>query len=118
MARTFTTVLTDRQRQVLEWTKAFARKNGFPPTVREIGAAMRVTPRSIFEQLKVLERKGYLKRGKHGARSLEFTDSVRDESVQCSSLPIIGRIAAGSPILATEDHLGSIAVSEELIKGH
>lgn len=119
MARPFTTVLTDRQRQVLEWSKTFARKHGFPPTVREIGAAMRITPRSVFDQIKVLERKGYLKRGKLGARSLEFTDSETHDHncARCSSLPIVGRIAAGAPIMAAEDDLGSVPVNSEWLKG-
>lgn len=119
MARPFTTELTARQRQVLMWAKKFAREHGFPPTVREIGAAMHITPRSVFDLLKALERKGSLRRGKLGARSLEFleADAGRPESISCKVVPILGRIAAGAPVLATEEQLGTVPVSDDVVRG-
>jgi len=114
MARTLTRELTDRQREVLAWTRAFARRHGMPPTVREIGGAFGINPRSVFDFLKALERKGYLKRGKLGARSIEFPERKpyrpRQPRSQPSPLRILGRIAAGKPIYALEDDLGTLSL--------
>lgn len=119
MARPFTTELTERQQRVLDWVRAFKHKHGLPPTVREIGAAFHITPRAVFDFLKALERKGYLKRGKLGARSLEFPAAPRHAAVcgRCSPVPIVGRIAAGQPILAAQDDLGTVLVNAEWLRG-
>jgi len=108
--------LTQRQRETLEWVKDFIRENGMPPTVREIGAAFGIKSSSVFDLLTVLERKGYLRRGDRGARSLivEGLASARNE---ISEVPVVGSIAAGRPIEAIEDDRGSIAVSRDLTRG-
>lgn len=62
--------LTPRQREILAWVKAFIRDHGMPPIVREIGAAFSIKSSSVFDLLKALERKGHLRRGELGARSL------------------------------------------------
>jgi len=114
MARTLTRELTDRQREVLAWVRSFVRRHGMPPTIREIGAAFGINPRSAFDFLKALERKGYLKRGKLGARSIEFPErkpyKPRQPRDETAPLRILGRIAAGKPIYAHEDDLGSLSL--------
>ena len=62
--------LTARQREVLNFVRAFAAEQGYPPTVREIGAHFGFVPRSVFDHLKALERKGYLRRRSSKSRSL------------------------------------------------
>ena len=54
--------MTRRQQEVLDFMREFTDRNGVPPTVREIGARFRVTPRAAFDHLRALERKGYLRR--------------------------------------------------------
>ncbi|MCY3017540.1 MAG: transcriptional repressor LexA [Planctomycetota bacterium] len=119
MARLFTTELTKRQQQVLDWVHAFTHKQGFPPTVREIGAAFHITPRAVFDFLKALERKGCLKRGNLGARSLEFPAAQKHEAgcERCSPVRVVGRIAAGKPVMAAEDDLGAVPVNSEWLHG-
>lgn len=109
--------LTDRQGQILDWIKGFISQHGMPPTVREIGAAFEIGSSSVFDHLKALERKGYLRRGELGARSLIIEDQEPDEDAT-QHLPVLGRIAAGSPIEAVEDDLGSIPVNRKLLRGH
>jgi len=67
--------LTTRQREVLEFVRHFMAKAGYPPTVREIGAHFGFVPRSIFDHLKTLERKGYLRRTASKSRSLQILDA-------------------------------------------
>jgi repressor LexA len=111
--------LTARQRQILEWIKAFIRKHGMPPTVREIGGAFSIKSSSVFDLLKALERKGYLRRGELGARSLIVEDgkSRRSEGGTVE-VPIVGRIPAGQPIEAIEHQGGTVAVGKDLLRGH
>jgi len=87
-----------------------------PPTVREIGDAFGIKSSSVFDLLTVLERKGYLRRGDRGSRSLIVEGMDRSET-GIVEVPIVGRIAAGSPIEAIEDDRGTIAVDGDLIRG-
>ncbi len=107
---------TPRQREILDWIKGFIDEHGMPPTVREIGAEFEIGPSSVFDHLKALEKKGHLRRGDLGARSLIIEDQGSgDDAAQ--HLPVVGRILAGSPIEAVEGDLGSIPVNRDLLRG-
>lgn len=108
--------LTAREREKLEWVKTFIREHGMPPTVREIGAAFGIKSSTVFEILASLQRKGHLRRGDLGARSLivEGMDRSRAGVVE---VPVVGCIAAGRPIEAIEDDRGTVAVAKDLIQG-
>ena len=106
--------LTRTQKETLEWIKAFIADHGMPPTVREIGRAFGIQSSSVFQRLQALEKKGVLKRGKLGARSLDITDSVGKSLCTCWSIPLLGRIAAGRPILAVENIEDRLAVDPRL----
>jgi repressor LexA len=109
-------VLTPRQQETLDWVKDFIREQGMPPTVREIGAAFDIKSSTVFEFLKTLERKGYLRRGDLGARSL-IVEGMERSGSGVVEVPVVGSIAAGRPIEAIEDDRGSIAVSRDLLSG-
>ncbi len=104
--------LTERQSEILKWIEDFAREHGVPPTVREIGRAFGIRSSSVFDLLKTLERKGRLRRCGPGARSLV----LKNLSCGCRELPVKGRIAAGKPILAAEDDLGTVTVDADLLR--
>ncbi|MGD0999482.1 MAG: transcriptional repressor LexA [Candidatus Brocadiia bacterium] len=109
--------LTDRQREIFDWIKAFIARNGLPPTVREIGGAFGIKSSSAFELLQALERKGVLRRGNLGARSLVVRGGRglrRRDSVE---VRILGRIVAGAPNLAVEDPSETLVVDERLGRG-
>jgi repressor LexA len=102
--------LTDRQREILEFIRAFTQRHGLPPTVREVGERFRVTPRAAFDHIRALERKGALKRratAKRSSRSLVLADY---RAAQFREVPILGRIAAGAPLLAEENREGSVPI--------
>src|SRR5215211_9126019 len=90
--------LTARQRRILDFINETVRERGYPPTVREIGEAVGLTSSSsVHAQLANLERKGLLHRDPTKPRAIGLAD--RAEGVV---VPLVGRIAAGTPVLATE----------------
>jgi len=118
------TGLTPRQRRVLEVIRTAIEARGYPPSIREIGAAVGLTSSSsVAHQLKVLEQRGFLRRDPHRPRALEvlLPDVVAarrsigtavdfgfdetgagDARPEAAYVPLVGRIAAGGPILAEE----------------
>jgi repressor LexA len=109
--------LTVRQRKVLEVIREAVGRRGYPPSMREIGQAAGLSsPSSVAHQLGVLEAKGYIRRDPHRPRALEvlppgtapgdFTGSPPDPDEQPrpqpSYVPLVGRIAAGGPVLAEQ----------------
>ena len=109
--------LTDRQREIYEWVKGYVWEHGIPPTVREIGGHFGMKSSSVHDFLEALKRKGYLERGERSARALFLRDEDMPTRRDCAELPVRGRIAAGSPIEAVEDDLGSIPVNKSLLRG-
>lgn len=109
--------LTARQSEVLAWVKGFIREHSMPPTVREIGAAFGIKSSSAFELLQALERKGELRRGDRGARSLIVKGRAQRHECGCEEVRIVGRVRAGAPIEAIEDDWGTIAVKKDLLRG-
>lgn len=109
--------LTPRQGEILAWVKGFIRDHGMPPTVREIGSAFAIKSSSVFDLLQALERKGHLRRGGLGARSLIVKGWVQRHECGCEEVRIVGRVRAGAPIEAIEDNWGTIAVKKDLLRG-
>jgi repressor LexA len=104
--------LTRRQQEVLDFIRAFFDQHGVPPTVREIGGRFRVTPRAAFDHQRALERKGYLKRRASAgrtSRALTLVDAPR----MVREVPILGRIAAGQPLLSEENREGTLQVTAD-----
>ena len=108
--------LTDRQREVLEFIQAFTQEHGVPPTVREIGGRFHVTPRAAFDHLRALERKGFLRRRSTAGRtSRALTLAVPPSKPY--EVPILGRIAAGTPLLAEENREGTLPLDPSFVGG-
>jgi repressor LexA len=104
--------LTDRQQAVLDFIRTFTGENGVPPTVREIGGRFRVTPRAAFDHLRALERKGYLRRRSTPGRTSRALTLAR-EAAPAREIPILGRIAAGAPLLSAENREGSLPLAAD-----
>jgi repressor LexA len=103
--------LTPRQRRVLEVMRDWVERFGYPPSVREIGEAVGLTSTSsVAHQLRALERKGYLRRDPNRPRAVGIrpAESAPDTSEAPSArpapifVPVVGRIAAGGPVLAEQ----------------
>jgi repressor LexA len=113
--------LTARQRDVLNFIRAFTGRHGVPPTVREIGEKFRVTPRAAFDHLRALERKGMLQRRSspgRTARGLTLTEAAGGRTGTAAvPIPILGRIAAGQPLLAEENREGDLPIAAGALPG-
>ena len=107
--------LTERQRTILDVIRASVTSRGYPPSIREIGDAVGLTSTSsVAHQLRTLERKGFLRRDPNRPRAVDVrgsddvvtpvvTDvSGSDALPEPTFVPVLGRIAAGGPILAEE----------------
>jgi len=96
--------VTPRQLQILQFIRDYRQRNGYSPTMQEIGDHFGLTKVTVFEHVNALERKGLLLRGpKHSARSLRLHPDVQLPEKPDFALPLVGRIAAGHPIESVED---------------
>ncbi len=109
--------LTSRQREVLGFIRAFTMRHGAPPTVREIGDKFRVTPRAAFDHLRALERKGALQRRATGRRISRALTLAERPAPAFRQVPILGRIAAGGPLLAAENREGELPLAPGFLPG-
>ena len=97
--------LTDRQKDILDTIKKEIANNGFPPTVREIGAKVGLnSSATTFFHIKKLIEKGYLKQGNGKNRTLELLvpNEYIEKDEKVASVPLLGKVQAGNPIEAIE----------------
>lgn len=114
--------LTSRQKEIFNFVRTFIKTRGYPPSVREIANHFQIYPRAVFDHLKALEKKGYLKREGSMSRGLEVLvfeeDRFRKEGHSLiREIPVLGRVSAGRPTLATENVEGTIPFPGEWVKG-
>jgi repressor LexA len=100
--------LTARQQQILDYVVATVTERGYPPAVREIGEAVGLSsPSTVHSHLSALVKTGYLRRDPTKPRAIEVLHHGEQESglqrAPIRDVPLVGRIAAGSPMLAEED---------------
>jgi len=100
--------LTKRQQEIFEFIKKYSARTGYPPTVRDIGKAVGLASSStVHAHLANLEKLGLLRRDPSKPRAIELLDKAVDAAKSVvsgpSGLPLVGRVAAGQPILADEN---------------
>ena len=133
--------LTQRQREILDFISASIVERGFPPTLREIGEHFQIrSTNGVNDHLKALEKKGHLRREDLKSRAMRpvlpdgngelvpmrrntFATgtggvSLVSDSDDMAEIPILGRVAAGQPILAVEAATDTVRVDRVLIGGH
>ena len=107
--------LTARQQQALDFISNCLEQRGYPPTLREIGEHMGIrSTNGVNDHLKALERKGYLEREELKSRALRPVD-YEDGKVK---IPIVGRVAAGAPILAQEHIVDRVSADAFSTRGN
>ncbi len=125
--------LTRRQQQILDFITKRIQEQGYPPTIREIGEEMGIrSTNGVNDHLKALERKGYLRREGLKSRALRPVhmpntdkDTNQDDNVVAAimppnntvAIPLVGRVAAGAPILADEHVETTVHVDSFLLGG-
>jgi repressor LexA len=96
-------LLTTKQERILDFIKDSIKGSGFPPTVREIGEQFSITVKGAYDHVKAIEKKGYIKTEQNKSRAIVVLNTEEEIPVDAITIPLLGRIAAGSPILAEEN---------------
>jgi repressor LexA len=111
--------ISDSQRNILETISTYISQKGFPPTMQELADILGIKASSVYEQLNRLEKKGYIRRKKRAARSIEIIKNKPEmetqNGVRLIRIPVLGTIAAGEPIFAFEREGEEIFVDESSI---
>jgi repressor LexA len=111
--------LNPRQRQILDYLRDHSRDHSYPPTVREIGRAVGLSSSSTVQNhLNTLETRGYITRDPAKSRTVEIVDA-QEQRVPSNivNLPLVGRVAAGTPVLAVENVEEHLNVGTEIAGG-
>jgi repressor LexA len=106
--------LTDRQQAVLAFVEEFCSRQGYPPTVREVAFRFGIQPRAAADHLAALKRKGYLHREPGLSRGLSLASRSLGPVVE---VPVLGRIAAGQPLLASENVEETLPLPRSWVRG-
>jgi len=108
--------LTSTQKRVFNFLKDYLGEKGFPPTLREIASHFELKgPKAPQKTLTILERKGYIRKIPGGSRAIEILGPPPIHLSQILSIPMIGRVQAGEPILAVENIEGYINLDRNLV---
>ena len=112
--------LTGRQREIFEFIKNMIRSKGRPPSIREIGEQFKInSTNGVRAVLEALERKGFIKRDRYTSRGIELLKEAFDYNIpeRFREVPLVGRVAAGTPIWAEQNIEGSFYLDRQFIPG-
>lgn len=108
--------LTKKQETVLEFISYHLKNFGYPPTVRETGRAFGISEKAAHDHLNAIEKKGYIRRASGKPRAIEILEDVSKKGLKrAGEVPIVGRVAAGEPLLASQNIEGTLPVPQEMI---
>ena len=103
--------MTSRQKEIYDFLETFIEREGYSPSIREVGTHFGMSAMGARDHLQALEKKGYIQSGSNTSRSIVLNRS-RDEEVL--EIPILGHVAAGVPLLAEENLNGSVRLPSSL----
>lgn len=113
------TNLTDRQKDILGFIQEYVELNNFPPTYREIGQKFKIVSTfGVKRHIDALVKKGYLNSGNNLSRTLTLVvnnNPIKKEQTTILEIPVVGRVAAGQPILAEENIEGNIVIDKNFL---
>ena len=109
--------LTTRQQTILDFMVKYIKENGYPPTVRDIASEFKMSSKGAYDHMLAIEKKGYIKRDPTKPRAIEIMDFIhRNHSDPVISVPVLGRVAAGEPLLATQNVERTITISSDMVR--
>ena len=110
--------LTEKERSVYEYISDCIDKNGYAPSVRDICAALGIkSTSSVHVYLRKLDEKGYIKKSSGKSRALIVENSGNEDKHRIKKVPILGRVTAGTPILAVENYDGYVDFPADMARG-
>ncbi len=108
--------LTPKQKELLNFLKNYVKEKGFPPTIREIASHFGLkSPRAPLKGLEILKRKGFIQRIPYRSRGIEILDGPKGPLRDVISVPVVGKVKAGEPVLAIENLEGYIHLDRNLV---
>jgi repressor LexA len=105
--------ITEPQRNTLAEISDFIARKGFPPSIKELAEILGISQMSTHAQVEQLIRKGYLKREPGKARGMTILREPNSQITELIAVPIVGKVAAGMPILAVENITGEILIDDK-----
>jgi len=109
--------LTPKQQKILSFITDYIKDTGYPPTVRDIAGAFDMSSKGAYDHMTAIEKKGYIRRDPSKPRAIElmdYTPGIRSESL--IEIPVLGRVAAGEPLLATQNIERTIVLPKDMVK--
>lgn len=111
-------IVYKRQKQILGFIKQYIEANGFAPTLKDIAEAIGVSSlATVHEHLATMERKGLIKKREGSVRGIELAEETMISTSDGLSVPVLGYIAAGSPIEPYTDPNASISIAPQMVSG-
>ena len=107
--------LTDRQKQILNFIAEYIKMNSYPPTIREIAENYGISVKGAHDHITALRKKGHLKHEDKRPRTMGLIH-LRPEDLDMMSIPLLGTVAAGVPILSEENFDGNIMLHRSMLK--
>ncbi|MBN2628698.1 MAG: transcriptional repressor LexA [Spirochaetales bacterium] len=97
--------MTSRQKEIYQFLEDFIEREGYSPSIREVGAHFGISAMGARDHLQALEKKGFIQSGSNTSRSIVLNRGKEEEILE---IPILGHVAAGQPLLAEENLNGSV----------
>jgi len=109
--------LTERQKEVLSFIANYINNHSYPPTIREIAEYFEISVKGAHDHVTALRRKNCLKQSGKRSRTMELTRPRETEDLgKITKIPIVGTVAAGTPILAEENWEGTLPIHQSMLK--
>lgn len=107
--------LTDRQGQIFNYIQERIEQDGYPPTIREIGGEFGFSEKAAHDHLNALQKKEYIKREPGKPRAIAILGKMQRNIIE---IPIYGRVAAGEPLLASQNIEGTLPIPTHMANNH
>ncbi|HGJ67420.1 TPA: transcriptional repressor LexA [bacterium] len=108
--------LTPKQQKILDFIVKYVKESGYPPTVRDIANEFKMSSKGAYDHMIAIEKKGYIKRDPTKPRAIEIMDFIHRDYSDIISIPVLGRVAAGEPLLATQNVERTITISSDMVR--
>lgn len=108
--------LTERQKEILDFICKYIGENSFPPTIREIAGKFGITAKGAYDHVTALQKKNVIKFSNNKSRTIEIIEKESEQGGNVTSIPLLGTIAAGLPILSEENIEKMIPVAKSMLR--
>ena len=109
--------LTERQKEIFSFIAGYINKHSYPPTIREIAEYFQMSVKGAYDHVAALKRKNFIKQEGKRSRTMELTQEKNEEnSGKLVKIPIVGTVAAGTPILSEANWEGTITLHQSALK--